>query len=216
MNQAAIQAKVNLGYGRAASFLGALCKQYRPIDPMDPLGNQLGTILADFDIDPLFSHKAPSGYGKPIYYGLFDATNVQAGDYLIGPDGSTYAVAGMEPNKPPLCVACNQVVDFLRPSPQPAGSRFYGGDIRGRGEDTILSGWPVSALQGVRGEKGVTNLPGDTRMPWINVLLPSLSVGDVVLQQGDRMSDNLGRFWSVSGVELTNLGWRLTAILADT
>jgi hypothetical protein len=213
MDAAGIQAKINRGYGIAARYLGAPFKQYRPTDPMNPLGNLLGTVMADFDIDPAFSHKAPSKYGNPIYYGLFDATSVVPGDYLVGTD-STFAVVGMEPNKPPICISCNRTVDFIRPQPAPIGPDFYGGDQRGGGEVPLMSGWPASELQGIRGEKGPNPLPGDTRMPWTAILVPAFA--GVTLEASDRMSDDIGRFWTLSSTELTNLGWRITAILADT
>lgn len=215
VDQSYIQSKINFGYGKAATFLGAPYKQYRPTDPLNPLGNLLGTIMADFDIDPVFSHKAPAPFGKPLYYGLYDGTNVQVGDYLIASgDNRTFFVAGMEPNKPPLCVYCNRIIAINRPQPQPIGDGYYGGDIRRGGETPLMTGWPASALQGVRGEKGPANLPGDTRMPWANFLLPSFAL--VTIEQADLVSDDIGRTFTVSSSELTELGWRLTAILADT
>jgi hypothetical protein len=39
--------------------------------------------------------------------------------------------------------------------------------------------------------------------------------GGVVLAEGDRMRDDLGRAWTLSSCELTPLGWRLTAMLED-
>ena len=212
-NHASILAHVNFGYGKAAQFLGAPFQQYRPTDPLNPLGISLGSLMADFDIDPKFSYKAPSTYGKPLYYGLFDATNVRVGDYLVGAEG-TFFVANMEPNKPVLCVSCNRTVGIFRPQPTPVGPGYYGGDRRSGGEQTLMTGVPVSELQGIRGERGPANLPGDTRMPWIAVLLPA--IGGVEIEAADRMNDDLGRWFTVSSAELTNLGWRLTAILADT
>jgi hypothetical protein len=214
MDAAGIQAKINLGYGKAARYLGAPYKQYRPTDPLNPLATIMATIMADFDVDPGFSHRAPSKYGNPIFYGLFGATSVSPGDYLIGPNAETYFVAGMEPNKPPLCVQCNRNLTFMRPNPNPVGDGFYGGDIRGPGETNILAGWPGSQLQGTKGEKGTAQLPGDVRMPWISILLPSFA--GVPIETTDRASDDLGRFWTISSAELTDLGWRLTAMLADT
>jgi hypothetical protein len=82
-------------------------------------------------------------------------------------------------------------------------------------ETTLATAWPISQLQGTKGEKGVTNLPGDVRMPWIAILVPTIP-GGVVLAEGDRMRDDLGRAWTLSSCELNPLGWRLTAMLEDT
>jgi hypothetical protein len=190
--QARIQSKINKGNGIAAKYLGAPFTQYRPTDPLDPLGNPIGSLISDFDADPAFSHRAPGKYDNAIFYGLFDATYVRRGDYLVGPNRETYFVAGIEPNKPIMCVKCNRSAGFMRPNPNPAGDQFYGGDLRGA-ETTILAGWPISQLQGTKGERGQANLPGDVRM-----------------------SDDIGRFWTISSAELTDLGWRLTAVLAET
>lgn len=214
VDQAYIQSKINFGYGKAATYLGASYQQYRPTSPTNPIAPNalVGSIMADFDINPGFTYKAPTTYGKAIYYGLFDGTNAQIGDYLIGP--RTFFIANMEPERPPMCVWCNRTAGFFRPRASPVGPGYYSGDRRGGGEQQLLAGWPISELQGIRGEKGPSNLPGDTRMPWGIVLLPAIS--GVTLEANDRMNDDIGRWWTVSSVELTAMGWRLTAILADT
>lgn len=213
VDQSYIQSKINFGYGKAASFLGAPYKQYRPIDPLDPLGNLLSTIMADFDIAPTFAHKAPSQYGKPLYYGLYDGTNVSIGDYLVEATGNnTFFVANMEPNKPPLCVSCNRVLTISRKQLQAVGPNYYGGESGN--SVPLMSGWPGSELQGVRGEKGPANLPGDTRLPWANFLMPAFS--GLTIEMADQITDDLGRTYTISSAELTELGWRFTAILADT
>lgn len=212
MDQATIQAKVNRGYGIAARFLGAPFRQYRPLDPMQPLGNLIGSVMADFDINPAFSYAAPSKYGNPVYYGLFDATGVSVADYLIGAAG-TWFVAGQEPNKPPLCVSCNRIMEFRRPGDPVGSSEFYGGDVP-ENEAVLGTGIPVSELQGTKGERGVANLPGDTRLSWAIILVPPIP--GLMLNYDDRAFDDLNRAWTLSSVELTNLGWRVTASMNDT
>jgi hypothetical protein len=207
VNRQGIQSKVNRGYGIAARFLGAPFAHYRPTDPLNALSNRIGTLQADFDVDPTFSYKAPGKYANPAYYGLFDATDVMRGDYLIADQG-TWFVAGMEPNKPPLCVSCNQVAEFRRPSAAAAGPSYYGGDNR-TDEEVLMSGWPCSILQGTKGERTAADLPGDSRAPWVAILVPA--VPGVVLRPFDRVYDDMNRCWTISGPERTDLGWRLTA-----
>lgn len=212
MDQSGIQAKINYGYGKAANYLGSSTVQYRPLSALNPLAAQVQTFLADFDIDPLFSHKAPAPYAKPLFYGLFDATYVQVGDYLVSSAG-TFFVAAMEPSKPPLCVRCNVTISVLQANDNPPGPNYYSGDRR-QISATLMAGWPASVLQGIRGEKGPVSLPGDVRMPWFNILVPSFPGVD--LTSADQITDETGRALTIGSVELTPLGYRLTAQLADT
>lgn len=213
MDQAGIQTKVHYGYRKAAQYLGAPFNHYRPIDPLYPLDEKLGTVMADFDTSPVFSYKNPGKYASAVYYGLFDGTNVLHGDYLIKPDETDkWFVAGIEPNKPYLCVRCNQVISIKRPSAAQPNRSYYGGGRR-TDEDLLMEGWPASILQGTKGERGIVDLPGDTRMSWIIVLLPSAL--EMSIRAFDRLYDDAGRAWVLSSVERTNLGWRLTASMAD-
>lgn len=212
MDQFGISQKVNRGYGIAARFLGVPFQQYRPLDPLAPLANPLGNLQADFDVAPGFTYAAPAKFANPIYYGLFDATGVIVADILIGPTG-TWFVAGMEPNKPVLCVRSNRVVDVRRPSDSIGDRKFYGGDVRTE-ETDIAVGVPVSQLQGTKGERGSAGLPGDARVSWAALLMPLLP--NFAPQPFDRIYDDLGNAWTLSSIELTNLGWRMTTVLADT
>jgi hypothetical protein len=212
MDQTQIQSRINRGYGIAARFLGALFDQYRPLDPMAPLSNQIGSFLADFDINPAFTYAQPSKYGNAVYYGLFDATLVVPYDYLVGPTG-TWFVAGMEPNKPVLCVSCNVTATFMRPTDVQGRRDFYGGDNRSE-EGILAKDVPVSELQGTKGERGAANLPGDVRSSWAQFLAPQLP--GFTPTPNDRVYDSQGRAWTLSSIELTNLGWRMTAAIATT
>jgi hypothetical protein len=50
-------------------------------------------------------------------------------------------------------------------------------------------------------------------MQWSELLLPAFP--GVVLRQADRMTDDLKRNFILSAIELTDLGWRITAELTD-
>ena len=171
-----IQATIYAGYGIAASVLGVPCQQYRPTGPNNLVATPIATLQAAFDTRPDFSFKAPSLYAKPQWYGLFDASTVQVGDYIIHPTLGTFFVASLEPLHSPLLNSCNRTISVMRPNPA-SGAGFvsdYGGD-NPADELPILTAWPVSLLTKSRGERGDTNLPGDTRIPWVEVLMPALS-----------------------------------------
>ena len=69
---------------KAASALGAPCPWYRPngVGPVVQSANQLGTLDAGFQI-PGSNYTQPSRYAKAEWWGLFDASHAQVGDYLI-------------------------------------------------------------------------------------------------------------------------------------
>jgi hypothetical protein len=171
------------------------------------------TVMAAFDTTPDFTFKAPSLYAKPTWYGLFDATLAHPGDYIVTPDSNTFFIASLEKTHPPLCINCNNVGTFKRPDPNPPGNNYYGGDVRVQ-ESALMTNWPLSALQGTKGERGATQLPGDTRSPWNSILVPHYA--GVTLRSADRMFDDQGRSFTLSSCELTSLGWRITAMQTET
>ena len=218
MDQPTIQARVNHGNAIATRFLGAPFTQYRPTSVTNPVsGTPVATLQCAFDPDAAFSFAKPSGYSKPIYYGLFDGTNVRVGDYLVSATQGTFFTAGYEPIKPWLCVSCNRVMTFTRAAaPASTGlDPIYSGATQAT-DTLLLTGWPASCLAGTKGERGPSSiqLPGDVKLPWWAILLPAYP--GVILNMGDRASDDLGRHYIISSAEQTSLGWRLTAELAST
>lgn len=219
MDQTGIQAKVAYGYLKAATYLGATFTQYRPDGPANPISdaNQIATLKAAFDPDAKFSFAKPSGYGKPVYFGLFDPSHVQVGDYLVHDTQGTYFLAGFEPIKPPMCVQCNRTLTFTRPGPPKIGPNAYGGPLPSDAV-VMLTAWPASVLKGTKGDKGDTGtlLPGDVRQAWVEILLPS--VGGVQIRAGDQIVDDqaIPMHYTVSGAELTDLGYRIEAAGALT
>ncbi len=226
----------SLGFGVAAGALAQVfpefadtCQQFRPngaANPTDP-ANQIGTVTALFDTAPDFKFRTPSQFGKPQWYGLFDFSATQAGDYLVGAK-ATWFVAAIEAIHPPLCIRCNRrVLTITRAAGNDAqaqgGPRGYGGRIvapslaeaaAGLAETPLMTGWPASVLLGTKGESAPVSgrLPTDTRSPWWKVLLPA--VPGVTLSNTDRMTDDLGRAYIISAAELTALGWSITAMEA--
>lgn len=215
VNAVAIQAKVWKGYFKAAQRLGSSYSQYRASSAVNPIApqNLVQHIIAAFDDKPNYKFQVPSLYGHPEKYGLFDGTLVDVGDYLVN-GTATYFVAGMGSLQPIVCMACNVVVDVLRPASNSGfGAQPYGGDDVAS-EVSILTQWPAWLMAGTKGEKSDVGLVGDVRAPWYQILLPSFP--GAIINAFDVINDNLGRRYKVSSTELSSLGWRLTVMYAET
>lgn len=214
MRSALLQTKIYSGYAQAALRIGDQVDQYRPSSASNPLaiGNKLRTMYASFNADDM-TYGRPNKYGKPTWYALFDGSLASVGDYLDGPQG-TFFVAAMQLALPILVVKCDRILTFLRPQQQSGvGAVGYGGNTSS-GESVLMQGWPASVLQGTKGDKTETLLPGDVRSPWWAILMPAYS--GVILKTADIVTDELNRRYVISSAELTDAGWRITAMQAQT
>ena len=153
----------------------------------------------------------PNKYGKATWYALVDGTDLEVGDYFIGPQG-TFFIAALQPLLPILVVECNRGISVYRPQTQTgAGIAPYGGNTEWT-QTLLVAARPCSILQGTKGEKSDANLPGDVRSPWWTILMPQAGLD---LRMDDIMEDDLGLRYVVSSVELTDLGFRVTAMTAE-
>jgi hypothetical protein len=225
VNQAFIQQKIWYGDSKAAQILGASYNFTRPVGTPVGSGNvpletnetwsYPGTALFSRNVSlnaQDMTYKKPNGYGKPLWFGLFDGTGLQPGDYLAGPQG-TFFIAAIQPLLPILVVECNRVISLFRPQAQTGiGKQAYGGTTISNQRE-VVSGVPCSILQGTKGEKSEAQLPGDTRSAWWTILIPS-SVCRVL--PDDILTDDIGLRYVISSVELTDLGYRLTGMFAIT
>lgn len=220
VSQATVQAKASYGYGIAATKLGETCQWFRPNGVTNPLAaaNFVGTIQVLFDVTPNLAQTQLPARDKPEnWYAAYDPVDtlpLALGDYLIRPTGDTLFLARISPFRPARMVLTNRTVDLLRTAmPASYGVQPYSGDTASA--DVVLaSGWPCSWVQGTRGERGATDLPGDVRMPWYAILLPAIP--GVTIRAADVLTNDIGQRVKVSAAELTDFGWRLTAILAQT
>ncbi len=215
MDGATLQARIYSGYAKAALRIGTTFSLYRPTTATNPIATPtlLGALLASFNAMDM-KYGKPNPYGKPMWYCLADGSQLQEGDYLVSAD-MTYFIAAMQPLLPILAVDCNRVVTAFRPQQQTGvGAVGYGGNTA-QNETVLASGFPASILQGTKGERGDTKLPGDVRNPWWTILLPNIP-GGVVMRTDDVLTDDLGRRYTISSAEQTDLGWRLTALETET
>lgn len=220
MDAQTIQAKINYGYGAAAQRVGYAFSQYRPADPLNPIeaSSLLGTLNAAFTVKATgFSFEKPGAHKDVLWNGLFDATNVQVGDYLTAEGHGTYFVAALQDLLPPLCVECNRTITVTEPGPtesygiNPAST--YGGTTESN-ETAVMTGWPASILFDARGRATEVGLPLDLPSPFFVILLPYASGIDI--RTSNAVSDDLGRRYVISASEQTALGWRIFAQQAVT
>jgi hypothetical protein len=211
MDGTKLQAKIYKGYGQAAKRIGFDYQQFRATSASNPLlTTVLQTLPASFTTN--FNYSAPNKYGQATWLGLFDARLFTVGDFLVGRQG-TFFIAAMQDTLPILCVQTNRTVDVLRVGMDPGvGLGGWAGDRR-TAEAPIMHGWPASILQGTKGEANPTQLPGDVRTPWWLVLMPAWP--GVVFRTSDIIRDELDRKYVISSAELTDMGWRCTAMQAQ-
>lgn len=215
MDAATLQSKIYAGFGKAALRIGYLTDVYRATTSANPtaVGNKIASLYASFNAEDM-KYQKPNKYGHPTWFCVLDGSSVHVGDYLKNTHDGTYFVAAMQQALPVLVVQTNRVINVLRPQQQTGvGAVSYGGDTDSN-ETALMTAWPASVLQGTKGEKGGISLPGDARDPWWSILLPSYS--GVNLRSGDIVTDDLTRRYVISSAELTDLGWRLTAMQVQT
>ncbi len=214
MDASKLQQKIYGGYSKAAQRIGNTFAVYRPDSASSPIAAErlVASLPASFNAEDM-KYGKPNKYGKPTWYCLIDGRQTRVGDYLVC-GTETYFVAAQQLALPILVVECNRVADVLRPKQQAGvGALSYSGGAVAE-ETSLMEQWPCSILQGTKGEKTEAKLPGDIRSPWWTILLPAWP--GVVLRSTDVIADDLNRRYVISSAELTDLGWRLTAMQAQT
>jgi len=209
MDALMLSAKVNQGNGKAAKRLGGIARHYRATLPLSPLKAQpLQELSASFTTD--FSYMRAVRFGQAARIGIFDATGFEAGDILVSGEG-TYFVAAMPLLQPILCVKTERLVSIWRTAQasHDAGLQDYGGTTAAN-EKLIMADWPASILLSRSSEHSPLKLPGETRSALHTILMPAFR--GVSLHAGDFITDEAGHRFVISSTELTDMGWRLTAL----
>jgi hypothetical protein len=222
-----IHAKIYAGRGKAALRLGVSYDVWRPAQAADPFTNQIATIKAAFNSGDN-TYKMPNMPGEAYWFADIDGRLTKAGDYLTHAEDPTNIkfIAGQQLLLPIVAVDCNRSVRLSRPvAPSGAaavGAMGYSGlcdsaaesvDMLGTSEKVTggkMIGWPCSILVGKGSLKNSAALPAGTRnqMGWLILLPPSIPI---VVNVGDRITDDLGRLYVVDQAEQTDLGWRIYA-----
>ena len=214
MNGQKLQDRLHLGLGLSARHIGQSANAFRPKGPFNPVSsqNRFLRLPAAF-----LSTKGNGGrtnvYGEVLWQGIFDASYTRPGDYLVLETG-TFFVASQAPLLPILCVKTNRIISIVRPNMQTStASNSYGGYTSGSSV-TLMERWPSSVLGETGSSSSTTGLPTNQAVPYWNILLPIS--GSVILSPGDLITDDLDRTAVITGAELTDLGWRLSAKMATT
>ena len=232
-NAAAVQARLSKGYAKVARQQGLFTGVYRPIDEKDPFSNKIAETYVIYTKSYEFTK--PDKFGIPFMLGIFDATGIQQGDYLVTPpipDSGTYNpddvftntgivgstdvfyVSSLMLNTPIMLVECQRTITVSRilgptgANGATKGVLSYSGAKPGL-ETVLMQDWKAAIVQGTKGENNPTNLPLDMRMPWWIITLPHFP--GIIIDTGDVIRDDLGRKYMVCSPELTDMGWRITA-----
>jgi hypothetical protein len=209
-----LQDRLYLGSGLSARHVGQSADAFRPSGAFNPLDkqNRFLRLPATF-VSAKGNNGRTNVYGDALWHGIFDGSYTRAGDYLVLETG-TFFIASQVPLLPILCVRANRIISIARPEMQTSiAGNSYGGYTSGSAT-TLIERWPASVLGENRSSASITDLPTDQAIPYLNILLPA--VRGVVLSLGDIVTDDLTRTAVISGTELTNLGWRISAKMATT
>jgi len=216
MDGPTLQNRIFAGYAQVAQRIGSSFDHYRPTaacapKPLDP-ANKIGSLSAHFRVDDQLANY--NKYGNALWKSWHDGRLTAPGDYLVAAAG-TWFIAAQQSLLPPLCIQCNRVVSLRRFSmTNSLGALPYAGDVAAN-EILLMDGWPASILQGGGGGgRSEVGLPEDAGRPGWQVLLPAWP--GLLLLNSDSMTDDLGNRYILSSVELTDLGWRVSAQQAVT
>jgi hypothetical protein len=200
-----LQPLISLGYGLAAKFLGLPYLHYQPrsAGPVIANINALDTLYLAFDHDKNYSFEAPLDYKQNTYFALIDGTTLSIGDYLDDRQGDKFFVADMEPLKAVMLVKCNRMIDVLRP----ATNNGYGGETA---DLSVLTQWPASILtiDGIGGPNLDVDV-GTIVDKGVTIYLPNYPSASIF--EYDIVIDEFDRRYTVSQIEITQLGYRIAA-----
>ena len=215
MDGARIQILVDKGYRIAAKNIGLPFNIFRPTTAFNPLDhtNFIIKTPAAFAVNEKF--KEAREFGKSNWIAYIDPALIQPYDYVVENTAianqlpRTFYISSKQPLLPNVAIQCNMTINIMRPySSMSIGAVGYGGDVSTQ-ELTIMTGFPVSMLQGPKGEKSETGLVGDVRLPWYLIFMPYIE--GVRILTNDVIIDQHQNRYKISSTELTPLGWRLNA-----
>ena len=207
MQAGRVQDAIYRGMGRAGLLVGDWCELFRPEGGDAPLAatRRLLRMMSAFTApDGRFAR--PPTHGQVYWHGIYDAAYSRPGDYIRRADGAVWFVAAQPALHPVLCVRANRVIDVARPVHAAGpGLAPYGG---GAAPEAVLAACPVAMVRAGGGGLGEAGLPEAMAAGSWTALLPA--VPGVVLREGDRVQDDLGRIGVVAQAELSEPGWRLS------
>jgi hypothetical protein len=153
-------------------------------------------------------------YGQPLWFAVYDTSYTLPGDYLVGPMG-TFFIAAQPAFLPTVCVLTNRILTIRRASGAAcAGINGYGG-VKARDEVMLLEDWPASMLTESSGARTSGALPDEPGPATWSILLPALpDTAFIELRADDLITDETGLTATITAVERSTLGWRLSVTQA--
>jgi hypothetical protein len=162
---------------------------------------------ANFNING--SYTGQSKADQRYWQIIADASQLQLGDYLVGP--STYCVVGMDPLLPPIALRCTQVLTFSRMSQDiRVGEVGYRGIgvINNAGSFNAYKPYArnIPAIVNVKKETGapIARLPGDNALRTFYGAFFYLPNG--LVDTRDQVKDTTGNTYQVVSVSAGLLG----------
>lgn len=211
---ALVNARVNYGYGKVAQNLGFAYSWYRPqtgVGALDASG-LLGTVTAYITTDASLKSAVPPSDASPNWYGAYDSTLTQPGDYFVGALGTFFIAAEFLP-APPALVFCNETFTLSRRGETVPGPAFRGGG--GQNPTTYATAFPGWIKAGGRRQPSFLHLPGEVQNPTSAVLLPQ-SIPQQILR-GDILTsaETTPQVWQVQSADLSFNCWNLVVTKVD-
>jgi len=222
VSAALVNSRVNYGFIKVAAALGFPYQWYRPgtvagaaIQP----GNLLGTVTAYITTDASLKSLVPPSDATPYWFGAYDTTLTQPGDYLVGNLGTFFIGAEFLP-APASLVFCNVTFTLTRSQAQTPGPAFqFGGGLGNSVLATAFPGWIKAAD---RRQPAPLHLPGEPNMASSNVILPQSIPGQILREDVLVSNEALPRKFLVQSADLAFANWNLVvvdggrAVSADT
>ena len=210
MNTQGIIAKLNAGYGKLGNAVGSPMSFYRVQDPQQsPVtpGNLIGTQNVLISAQADFALSKPGLFNQIVFYGAFDATASEVGDYLVDSRGTTYFIVGLQALTPFALVKCNATVSIQRASAQALTADSSGYAVRSpisNAASDLAVNWPVSIVQGTKGEKDVEAISDSERLPLYQLTMPAIAGAG--LETTDSVQDSNGVNYVVTSPYLSEQG----------
>lgn len=219
MDQATLQSKVARGYAKAAMRLGAETQQYRPSSLTDPMASVYATLMAAFNNSATFTFQQPTPWGRPAVFGLFDTSDVQAGDILVS-GSDTYFVDRFEAFQPAALILCNNTLTIsggLSGSSGAADSAAcallgyqpgYSG-MPATSAAPLTGAWPCYLGLKGRGKRADSGIPGSISGASYEIFLPLMPGFAPTAYM--TASDSRGIGYTIEAVEISPYGYRCDA-----
>lgn len=217
VNQISVQRHAARGYAMAAKRLGAPTQQFRPSVRDNPMsGTPYAFVMATFNDDPKFSFKRPILWDRPICFGMFDTTDVYAGDLMKTPDEGVFFITRFEMFRPIEAILTNAIVTVMGnpgdgdlPDSDGGGACELAGVQDGYGSSAsgataLVSGWPAWIGKPGRGASTQSGVAGS--LPAASFLMRLPLVPGWAPRPYMTVTTDQGLTYTISGVSSSQYG----------